>query len=69
MRPFPLWKKLWLLFTVMWVVVAGLNVMTILAFSDEVEHAKALYPAAFGLGVPALLYAVGWAWELFTRKK
>ena len=62
-----LWKKLWLLFTVLWVVVAGLNIMTILVFSDEVEHGKALMPAAFGVGVPALLYAVGWLWA-FLRK-
>ena len=29
-----LWKKLWLLFTVIWVIVAGLNVASILAFGD-----------------------------------
>jgi len=28
-----LWRKLWLLFTVIWVVVAALNVFTILAFA------------------------------------
>lgn len=64
----PLWKRFWLLFTVMWVVVAGLHVATILAFSDEVEHDKAWTPALFGVAVPAALYLIGWAWEKLTRK-
>jgi hypothetical protein len=64
-----LWKKLWVLFTVMWLVVAGLNVMTILVFSDEVEHGKALTPIAFGILVPAALYAVGALWEFFTGRR
>ena len=37
-----LWKKLWLLFAVIWVIVAALNVGSILAFGDEVEPQKAL---------------------------
>ena len=32
-----MWRKFWLLFTVIWVVVAGLQVFTLLAFSDEPE--------------------------------
>jgi hypothetical protein len=64
-----LWKKLWLLFTVIWLIVAGLNVMTILVFSDEVEHGKALTPIAFGVIVPALAYAIGAVWEFFVKKK
>jgi hypothetical protein len=59
----PLWKKLWLLFTVIWVVVAGLNVATILAFSEgELEQQKALVPAALCVAVPALTYLLLWAW-------
>ena len=65
----PLWKKLWLLFAVIWVVVAGLNVLTILAFSDEAEHGKALLPAIYGVAVPAVLYFVLWMWRLFKDKK
>ncbi len=63
----PLWKKFWLLFTVMWVVVAGLHVMTILAFSDEVEHGRAVTSAVFGVLVPAALYLIGWIWEKINR--
>jgi hypothetical protein len=64
-----LWQRLWLLFTVIWVVVASLNVMTILAFSDEVEHGKALLPVAFGIAVPAVAYAIGWLWARLRAKK
>ena len=62
-----LWQKLWLLFTVIWVVVAALNVGAILAFGDEVEPGKALWPALFAFVVPAAAYALGWAWERLTR--
>jgi hypothetical protein len=64
---FPLWKKLWLLFAVIWVIVAALQAITIVAFSPE-EQDKALQPIVFGIAVPALLYALGWAWERFRRK-
>jgi hypothetical protein len=62
-----LWQKLWLLFTVIWVIVAGLNVASILAFGDEVEPQKALWPAFFGVVVPAAVYCVGWVWERLTK--
>ncbi len=64
-----LWKRFWLLFTVMWVVVAGLHVATILAFSDEVEHGRAAVSAAFGVLVPAAAYLIGWSWERLARKE
>jgi hypothetical protein len=64
---FPLWKKLWLLFAVIWVIVAALQAITIVAFSPE-EQDKALQPILFGIAVPALLYALGWAWERFRKK-
>ena len=55
----PLWKKLWLLFTVIWVVVAALNVFTIVAFGDNPGQAV-IRPLALMLGVPALAYGVAW---------
>jgi hypothetical protein len=63
-----LWKKLWLLFAVIWVIVAALQAITIIAFSPE-EQDKALQPIIFGIGVPAALYLLGWAWERFRRRK
>ena len=62
----PLWKKLWLLFTVIWVVVSALNAGTILAFSEE--HDKALQPIILGVAVPAALYLVLWTWNRLRRK-
>lgn len=62
-----LWKKLWLLFAVIWVIVAALNVVSILAFGDEADARKALWPAFFGLLVPAAAYGLGWLWEKFTK--
>ena len=58
-----LWKRFWVLFTVMWVVVAILHVGSILAFADEVEYDRAGWSALFGVLVPAVLYLAGWIWE------
>ena len=62
-----LWKKLWILFTVIWVVVSGLNAGTILAFSPD-EQEKALQPIVIGLVVPIVLYLVLLAWQRLRRK-
>ncbi|HEX2197539.1 MAG TPA: hypothetical protein VHG88_02815 [Burkholderiales bacterium] len=64
-----LWKKLWLLFTVIWGVVAALNVVTILVFGEEAERAKALTPLFFAVAVPAVLYGLGWAWARWRARK
>ena len=64
---FKLWQKLWLLFTVIWVVVASLNAMTILAFSEE--HEKALRPVLLGVAVPVVAYFLAWAWFRFRKWK
>lgn len=64
-----LWKRMWLLFTVIWVLVAGLNAVTIIAFSEGLEREKAFQPMAYGVAVPALLYVVLALWARFSRKK
>ncbi len=64
-----LWKRLWLLFTVIWVVVAGLNAATILLFAEGVEREKALTPLALAAAVPALLYLLGWVWQWWKARK
>jgi hypothetical protein len=56
-----MWRKWWLLFTVIWVVVALIQVGSILAFSEEPD--KAVQPLVLALAVPAVLYALGWIWE------
>lgn len=65
---FTLWKRLWLLFTVIWVTVAALNIFTILAFGEETPPEKALWPLFFAIAVPALVYALGWIWEKIKEK-
>jgi hypothetical protein len=60
-----LWQKLWLLFTVIWVVVAALQVGTILAFSGD--PAKALQPVLYGVAVPAVAYLLGWLWNRLRK--
>jgi len=60
----PLWKKLWLLFSVIWVVVAALNILTILAFAEgEIERQKVVYPAVSAVLVPAAAYLLAWLWN------
>ena len=50
------WRKFWLLFTAIWVVVAGLNVFSILAFADgEIDRAKVWWPVLFAFAVPGAL--------------
>lgn len=67
--PVALWRKFWLLFSVMWLLVAALHAGTILATADEVEHGRAWLSATFGVVVPAGLYLVGWIWERFLQKR
>ena len=62
------WRKWWLLFAVLWGVIAALQVITILAFSPD-EQAKALQPALFGVGVPAAAYLLGWIWERVSTSR
>ena len=60
------WRKWWLLFTVIWVVVAGIQVVLILVTSEEPN--KALQPAILAVAVPAALYLLGWVVERLRRK-
>jgi hypothetical protein len=57
----PLWRRFWLLGSVIWVVVCLLSVLTILAFSEG-EETKALQPLALAVAVPAAAYALLWLW-------
>jgi len=63
-----LWQRLWLLFSVIWVVVATINAVTIIAFADEVEQGKAAWPIGFGVAVPAAAYLLLWTWFRLRRK-
>lgn len=63
----PLWKKLWLLFSAIWVGVAALNVFTILAFGENPAGA-AIRPLVLMVAVPAADYALGWMGERMRRR-
>ena len=66
----PLWKKLWLLFAVIWVIVAGLNVATIVAFSEsDLEAEKAILPLVFAVAVPAAAYLLAWLWHRWRSRQ
>ena len=60
-----LWQRLWLLFAVIWVVVAGLQIMTILAFAGDPD--KALQPALYGVAVPGVTYLLAWLWNRWRK--
>jgi anaerobic C4-dicarboxylate transporter len=62
-----LWKRFWLLGTVIWAVVCVLNAATILAFSEG-EAAKALQPLVLALAVPALAYGALWLYFRLRRR-
>jgi hypothetical protein len=65
-----LWQKLWLLFAAIWVVVAGLQVASILAFSEgELERDKALLPLMLAVAVPAGAYFLIWCWVRWRKNK
>jgi len=59
---------MWLLFTVIWVVVTGLNAFTIIAFSDE-QQAKAVQPLVLLVVVPILLYTAGLLWQWIKDRR
>lgn len=59
--PMALWKRLWILFTVIWVVVGLLNVVTLIALADKPPYEKLTPMLLFTFGVPAVLYLAGWA--------
>lgn len=63
-----LWKKLWLLFSVIWVVVVVLQVGTILGVGEEPPE-KIVRPVVLGIVVPALLYLLLWAWTRVRGRK
>lgn len=61
-----MWRRWWLLFAVIWMVVAAIQVGVILATADEPE--KALQPFLLGIAIPAALYCLGWVVERLKNK-
>ena len=69
MKKLELWQKLWLLFTVIWVVVSGLNAVTIYLFAEGLEREKVWRPAILAVAVPAVVYLLAWAWHFLRKRK
>ena len=65
--PMPLWKRFWILFTAIWVFVALLNVLTTLAFAEEIPPDRLPTLLAAAILVPAALYAAGWLRDRIRR--
>ncbi len=65
--PMPVWKRFWILFTVIWVFVALLNALTTLAFAEEIPPDRLPTLLAVAIGVPAALYAAGWLRDRLRR--
>jgi membrane protein DedA with SNARE-associated domain len=63
----PLWRRFWLLGSVIWVVVCLLNAFTIVAFSEG-EEAKALQPVILAVAVPAIAYGALWLYFRLRSK-
>ena len=64
-----LWQKLWLLFTVIWVVVSALNAVTIYAFAEGLERDKIWRPVVLGVAVPVVVYLLAWFWAFLRKPK
>lgn len=71
MSPAPLWMRFWLLFTAIWVVVSLLHALTLATLADEAPGDRLWMLLLATILVPAVLYALGRAWERFraTRRQ
>ena len=63
-----LWRRFWLLGSVIWVVVCLLSAFSILAFSEG-EEGKAVQPLALAVAVPAGAYLLLWLYFRFIGRK
>lgn len=57
-----LWKRFWLVFAVMWVVVSLLHAATLFAIEDDLPKDKLETLLLAAVLVPAVLYGIGWLW-------
>jgi len=55
----PVWKRFWILFSAIWLLIALMNVATVFAFGEKVDVAKLQQQLAVVVLVPAALYAIG----------
>lgn len=63
----PLWRRFWLLFTAIWVVVSLLHALTLVTLADDAPGDRLVNLLLATVVVPAVLYAAGWVWERLRR--
>lgn len=64
----PVWKRLWLLFSVIWGVVGLLNIFTLAVFGEP-GAGRFVQPVVLTLTVPALVYLPAWAWAILRARR
>lgn len=67
-KPLPLWQRFWLLFSALWIVVATLNVVTLLAFEEKVPEERLETLLLVAVLVPTVLFGIGRVWQAFRRE-
>jgi len=67
MHSMPLWKRFWLLFSAIWVVVSLLHALTLVTLGEDVPQDRLANLLLAAILVPAVIYGIGWAWEAFRR--
>lgn len=55
----PMWKRFWILFTGIWLLVSLMSVATVLAFGERMTLEGVLQLLAVAILPPAVLYAAG----------
>lgn len=66
--PMPLWRRFWLLFTAIWVVVSLLHVLTLAMADDEPRQERLTMLVLLTVLVPAALYGIGRLWESLSGR-
>ena len=64
----PVWKRLWLLFSVIWVVVGLLRIVTFAAYGGP-GAGQFVQPVTLTITVPLLLYLPLWGWAMLRARR
>jgi len=62
-----LWKRFWLLFSAIWVVVSLLHALTLVTLGDNESQDRLASLLLATVLVPAVFYGIGWVWEMIRR--
>lgn len=64
----PVWKRLWLLFSVIWVVVGVLRIVTYAIFGEP-GIVQFVQPVILTIAVPAVVYVPLWGWARWRARR